>query len=94
VTPEFDVMVIIPKYKVYEDDRSEPVPMLEMDSVVDVNSYDPEGYDGYITAQVLLPKGDEFNIGTVVRRCVDENGNPTGKSKPNPILDTREYEVG
>jgi hypothetical protein len=24
---------------------------------------------------------------------VDEIGNPTGKSNPNPILDKREYEV-
>jgi hypothetical protein len=47
---------------VYEDDRSEQVPIPEMDSVVDMNGYDPEAYDVYITAQVLLPKGDDFKI--------------------------------
>ena len=50
-------------------------------------------YDGYITVQVLLPKGDEFKVGTVVRRKVDDRGNPTGRSNENPILDTREYDV-
>jgi hypothetical protein len=42
---------------------------------------------------VLLPKRDEFKIGTVVRDVWMKMKNPTGKSNPNPILDTREYEI-
>jgi Reverse transcriptase (RNA-dependent DNA polymerase) len=62
----------------------------EINGTVD---YDPEIYDGYITSQVLLPKGDEFKVGTVVQRKMDADGNPTGKGNTNPILDTREYKV-
>jgi hypothetical protein len=52
-----------------------------LDTVVDVNGYDPEGYYWYIMAQVLLQKVDKFKIGTVVRTRVDENGN----QQVNPI---------
>ena len=82
-----------PEYEAYEDDDSKPVEVPEVDELVESSDYDPEGYDGYITAQVLLPKGDEFKVGTVVRRKVDDRGNPTGRSNENPILDTREYDV-
>jgi hypothetical protein len=50
-------------------------------------------YNKYITAEVLLPKGDEFRVGTVVKTKADGNGKALGKSNPNPLLDTREYEV-
>jgi hypothetical protein len=93
IAPEFDVLAITPAYEVYKDDNSVPLPIHEVDPVVNDSDWDPEVYDGYITAQVLLPKGDEFKIGTIVRRRVDEKRNPTGRSNPNPILDTREYEV-
>jgi hypothetical protein len=43
--------------------------------------------------QLILPKGDESKVGTVIRRQVDEDGNPTGRSNPNPILDTYKCEV-
>jgi hypothetical protein len=48
---------------------------------------------GYITAEVLLPKGDEYKVGKVIQRKAEDNGNPIGKSHDNQILDTREYEV-
>jgi hypothetical protein len=44
MTPEFDISVITPEYEVYKDDSSEPVQTPELDTVVDVNGYDPEGY--------------------------------------------------
>ena len=88
----FGIAAVTPEYEAYDDDEL----MLEEDQRENDNSdscYDPEVYDGYITAQVLLPKGGEFRVGNVIRRRVDENGNPKGLSHNNPILDTREYEV-
>jgi hypothetical protein len=48
----------------------------------------------YLTAQVLLPKKDEFRIGTVVSRRVDDDRKSTGESSLKLILDTRENGVG
>jgi hypothetical protein len=56
-------------------------------------TYDPDVMDTYITAEVLLPRGDAIKLGKVVRRLTDENNLPTGKAHDNPILDTREYAV-
>jgi hypothetical protein len=55
--------------------------------------YDPDEMDNYITAEVLLPRGDSIKLGKVVRRLTDENNLPRGKAHHNPILDTREYTV-
>jgi Reverse transcriptase (RNA-dependent DNA polymerase) len=91
----FDVSVTTPEYEVYDDDEeTKPNALPEIDKLVGSHEeYDPEGYNGYITAEVLLPKGDEFRVGTVKKRKADDNGTPIGKSHDNPILDTREYQV-
>jgi hypothetical protein len=86
LTFELDISEITPEYEMYEGDSSKPVSIPEADSVVDMSGYDPNGYDGYILVQVLLPKGEEFKIGTAVKRCV----NPTGKFNLNPLPDTCE----
>jgi hypothetical protein len=80
-TAEFDIAAVTPEYEVFEDGVSQPLATPDIDDVVGTNEYDPEGYNGYITAQVLLPRGDEYKTGTVVSRCKYTNGNPTGKSK-------------
>jgi len=54
---------------------------------------DQDTYDQYITSQVLLPRGDNYEKGTVKRRKRDANGNVVGRANANPILDTRVYEV-
>jgi hypothetical protein len=91
----FGVSVTTPSYEVYDDDEETKQALLpEIDKLVgSSDEYDPEGYNGYITAEVLLPKGGEFRIGTVKKRKADENGTPIGRSHDNPILDTREYQV-
>jgi transposase InsO family protein len=89
----FDVSVVTPDYEVYNDDDTTLEPVPEVDDIVGSSGYDPEGYNGYITAQVLLPKGEEFRVGTVIKRKVDDNGQPLGISHDNPILDTRTYDV-
>jgi hypothetical protein len=59
----------------------------------DADNIDAETYDNYISAQVLLPKGDSLVLGTVMKCKLDKNGNPTGQSHNNPLLDIRLYEV-
>jgi len=71
------------------DEPFEPqAAMPEQDSFVDADTYDK-----FISAQVLLPRGDGFEKGTVTRRKRDSDGNLIGHANSNPILDTRVYEV-
>jgi phage baseplate assembly protein gpV len=54
---------------------------------------DHEEYDNYVTAQVLLPRGEQMELATVLRRKRDADGRLIGKYNANPIQDTSEYEV-
>jgi hypothetical protein len=42
---------------------------------------------------VDIPRAGEIETGTVTRRLRDADGKPLGRRNPNPLLDTREYEV-
>jgi hypothetical protein len=53
----------------------------------------PEFLDEYISAHVLLPKGDSYVKGHVISCKRDDDGNVRGKANTNPILDSRVYEV-
>lgn len=59
----------------------------------EADDYDAEAYDRYLLAEVLLPLGDQMQTAKVLKRKRDDNNNPVGKSNPNPLLDTRVYEV-
>jgi hypothetical protein len=59
----------------------------------EADDYTPEAYDKWLEAEVLLPKGDCYATGKVVKRKRDDDGLPIGKAHNNPILDTRIYEV-
>jgi len=63
-------------------------------STQEADDFTPDGYDEYLSAQVILPVGGEFRRGQVTRRLCDGNGKPIGTRNSNPFLDTREYEVG
>jgi len=62
-------------------------------SMQDEDDWEPETFDQYISAQVILPSQDGQLLGTVTSRKRDLQGNPVGVSNKNPILDTRIYEV-
>ena len=67
------------------DGTSEPE-MPEADDIPD--------YDQYVNADVLLPQGGEYiQSARVVKRVTDDSGKPLGDYNPNPLLDTRVYEV-
>jgi hypothetical protein len=61
----------------------------------EADNWDPESYDQYISAQILLSKSgmDQEVLGTVIGRKRDAHGNPIGRAHSNPILDTRVYQV-
>ena len=51
---------------------------------------DVETYDKFLNAEVLLPRENENNqLGKVIRRTVNEDGNEIGSYHNQPILDTR-----
>eukprot|EP00978_Attheya_sp_CCMP212_P037774 scaffold181272_cov24-Attheya_sp.AAC.2 len=59
----------------------------------EADDYDEETLDKWLSAKVLLPYGDTQSPATVRCRKRDHEGNPVGTSHPNPVLDTRVYEV-
>lgn len=80
------IAAVTPEYKPYVEDNEE----LSLDDEAD---YKPDTLDVHIASQVLLPKGEEFKLGTVRSRLKDINEYPIGRSNENPILDSRIYEV-
>ena len=76
-----------PEYEPYGDERGDEPTMPEADE------YDHDAYDKYISAEVVVPKGDSFLYGKVLRRKRDGDGNLLGHSNRNPVLDTSIYEV-
>jgi len=59
----------------------------------EADEWEPDAYDQYISAQVILPAQDGQVLGTVAARKKNLHGKPIGISNKNPILDTRVYEV-
>jgi hypothetical protein len=79
---------------IFGDCGNEFEPYHENDKQVqEADEFTMDTLDQYLTAQVLLPRGDNFVRGKVVSRKRGANGNPIGVSSSNPILDTREYDV-
>ena len=53
----------------------------------------PEIGDHYLGASILLPRGSTSVCGRVKLRKRNSDGNLVGVADPNPIKDTRTYEV-
>ena len=67
-----NISAVSEDYTVFDDDDCQGTEL----SDDQVPSYEPEVIDGYITAQVLLPRGNQYKLGTVIERSVDENAVP------------------
>jgi hypothetical protein len=66
----------------------------EEDAVkLDIEDYDPETYDTFLQAEVILPLGDTMQTARVTKQKRDDRGNPIGKANANPMLDQRIYEA-
>jgi len=72
-----------------EDKNDEPAEEVKAEQ----DDYTEESYDAYLGAELLVPSGDNFIVGRVIKRIRDKDGNPVGQCHNNPILDTWHYEV-
>ncbi|KAI2503448.1 Reverse transcriptase (RNA-dependent DNA polymerase) [Fragilaria crotonensis] len=77
-----------PSYEPYDDDDEGGFPVPPDD-----DEADPDTYDQYVGAEVVLPIGDTMMSAKVRGRKRQHDGTLVGKANPNPILDTRTYEV-
>jgi hypothetical protein len=76
------------------DETEDHLEMWENDAEMpEADNDPPEFLDNYISAHVLLLKGDTFTKGQVIVRKHDIDGNIIGKPHTNLILDSRIYEV-
>jgi hypothetical protein len=71
-----------------DNDHEDLVPVDHADAVPEADSFTPEAYDEYLTAEVLLPNMGEMTKAKVVGRKRDADGNPIGLRNANPLLDT------
>jgi hypothetical protein len=79
---------------IFEDEDEELVELQEPGARrPNADVFTPATYDQYLTKKVLLSQGGEKHVATVTGRKRDHNGDPIGTRHPNPLLDTREYEV-
>ena len=77
-----------------ERDADDDIEPLEPESTKsDADDFTPESMDEYISASVLLPRGEDVVRAKVVGRTHGRDGNPLGVRHSNPILDTQEYQV-
>ena len=77
-----------PTYETYEDEDDDAFP-----PIPDIDDADPDTHDRYVGAEVELSIGDSVMSGKVLQRKREADGSLKGTANPNPILDTRTYEV-
>ena len=86
----------VPAWLFDEDDHllEEAVEPIEPEAAMpEADTFDTDAFDEYISAEVILPCGNEQRMGKVLGRKRDADGNPIGKRDKNPLFDTREYMV-
>jgi hypothetical protein len=81
------------EFLVDEDDDLPNEPIEPEAEMPEADAFDAQMYDQYISAEVLLPKGDILVSARVVGRKHDRDGNPMGVGHSNLLLDTHIYEV-
>jgi len=62
------------------NDKQEKEPQPNQDD------YTEEAYDAYLDAELLMPHGDTYILGWVIKRSQDDNDNPIGRRHNNPFL--------
>ena len=81
-----------------EDDPCDPEEVQQQGQPHAINEEDapehsPDTYDDLVGAQLMLPKGDNWQQGRVIKRARGEDGKPIGTRHQNPSMDTRQYVV-
>ena len=75
----------------YEPLTTEEKPEPEL--VDDMTDTEWKTFDKYLSAKVMIPRGEDLAYGQVVGRKRDHSGQLVGRSNPNPLLDTAIYEI-
>ena len=88
-TQDFEDDSSTPEYELYEKDDGDGISHAKEcnDEPTPITS------DTYISAEVVLPKGNNMVSGTAMSRVKDFEGQPIGKADKNPMLDTRATNV-
>jgi hypothetical protein len=84
-------MLPLPPFDLFEGDDEDPLDPDEENQTEE--DYTPEALDEYLAGQLMLPHGGEYQLARVINRKRDSEGAPMGKRHPNPILDSRLYDV-
>jgi len=84
-----------PPPDVFEGDENDPLAANDTDSdkILEADLFTPETMDKYLGAELLLPHGDGMRRARVTARHKDDDGHPLGRAHPNPILDSRLYDI-
>jgi len=92
------------KEKMDDTNHQIPTPGMILDDVLDSNDepkeetkkecddYTKEAYNSYLGTELLIPSGDTFILGRVIKRERDKDGHQIGRRHANP-LDTHQYKV-
>ncbi len=84
----------LPNEFLIDEDDDTPYEPIEPDAEMpEADAYDAQMYGQYISAEVMIPKGDTLIPARVIGRKTDRDGNPIGIGHSNPLIDTRIYEV-
>ena len=67
--------------------------MQQADPIPDIDDVTPEDLDNSVGAKVNLPIRGTMQMGKVKRRAQNDDGKVYGTRNPNPILDTRAYDI-
>lgn len=62
-------------------------------SIPEIDDFSGDAYYNYISAQVILPRGDAYEWATVLWYKHNNEGYLIGHKDENPLLDTQRYEV-
>ncbi len=81
------------EFLVDEDDDAPYEPVEPEAEMPEADAFDAQMYDQYISAEVMVPKGDILVPAKVIARKHDRDGNPIGIGHSNPLMDTRIYDV-
>ena len=88
-----DIPIMPNEFLIDEDDFQVHEKVDPSGDMPEADAFDAQTYDQYISAEVMIPKGDGLVTAKVLARKHDRDGNPIGIGHTNPLLDTRVYEV-
>ena len=69
-----------------EDDELDNNDEPEEEPQPNQDDYTEEAYNAYLGAELLMPHGDTYILGQVIKRSQDDNDNPIGRRHNNPCL--------